>query len=40
MIQKFHYWKFKENENTNSERYVHPYIYCGIIYSHQDMEAT
>ena len=26
----------KENENTNSKIYKHPYVYC----SSQDMEAT
>ena len=30
----------RENENTNSERYMHPYVYCSIIYNSQDMEAA
>ena len=30
----------KENENTNSKRYMHPYVHCSIIYNSQDMEAT
>ena len=29
----------KENENTNSKRYIHPYVYCSIIYNSQDKEA-
>ena len=28
----------KDNENTNLKRYVHPYVYCNIIYNSQDME--
>ena len=30
----------KEIKNTNSKRYMHPYIYCRIIYNSQDTEAT
>ena len=30
----------KENGNTNSKRYMHPYVYCSIIYNNQYMEAT
>ena len=30
----------EENKNTNSKRYVHPYIHCSIIYNSQGMEAT
>ena len=30
----------KENDNTNLKRYMHPYVYCSIIYNSQDMEAT
>ena len=30
----------KEYENTNSKRYMHPYVYCSIIYNSQDMEAA
>ena len=30
----------KENENTNSERYMYPYGHCRITYNSQDMEAT
>ena len=29
-----------ENKNTNLKRYVHPNIYCSIIYSSQDMKDT
>lgn len=30
----------QENENTNSERYMHPHIPCSIVYNGQDMEAA
>ena len=30
----------KENRNTVSKRYVHPYVYCSIIYNSQSMEIT
>ena len=30
----------EENENTNLKRYMHPYIYCSIIYNTQDTETT
>ena len=30
----------KENENTNSKRYIHTHIHCSIIYNSQDMEVT
>ena len=30
----------KENENTTSKRYMHPYVYCSIICSNQDIETT
>ena len=30
----------KKNENTNSERYMHPNIHSNSIYSRQDMEAN
>ena len=30
----------EEKENANSERYLHPHVYCSIIYNSQDMEAT
>ena len=29
----------EENENTNLKRYMHPYIYCSIIYNTQDIET-
>ena len=29
----------KEYKKTNSKRYMHPYVYCSIIYSSQDMKA-
>ena len=28
----------RENESTNSKRYMHPYVYCSIIYNSPDME--
>ena len=31
---------YLENENTIQKRYMHPYIYCGIIYNTQDMETS
>ena len=30
----------KENENTNSKRYIHPSVHSTIIYNSQDMEAN
>ena len=30
----------KENENTNSKRYMHPNVQSSIIYNSQDMEVT
>ena len=30
----------KEIQNTNSERYMHPYVYCSVIYNSQVTEAT
>lgn len=30
----------KDNENTNSKRYMHPYVCHSIICSSQDTEAT
>ena len=30
----------KENGNTNSKRYIHPYVYCSIFYNSQDMDTT
>ena len=29
----------KENEHTNSNRYMYPYVYCSIIYNSQKSEA-
>ena len=40
MIQLFHFWVSKENENTDSKRYLHPHVYCIIIYKSQEMKAT
>ena len=41
MIQYFHYWVFtQENKNTNLTRYMHCYVYCGIIYNSQDTEGV
>ena len=35
------YWYLSgENENTNSKRYMHPYVHCSIIYNSQDTETT
>lgn len=30
----------KENENTDSKRYLHAHVYWRIIYNHQDRETT
>ena len=30
----------KENESTNLKRYMHPYVYCRVIYNGQRMKAT
>ena len=30
----------EEFENTNLKRYMHPYVYCSIIYDSQIMEAA
>ena len=27
-------------QNTNSKEHKHPYIYCSVIYNHQDVEAA
>ena len=32
--------KSKENENTNSERYLQPHVHSNIIYNSQDKETT
>ena len=35
MIQQFHFCVFiqkKKKENTNLERYMHPYTHCSFIY--------
>ena len=37
MIQQFHL--YKENENTDSKRYMRPSVHY-IIYSSKDMEVT
>ena len=29
---------YKVSKNTNSERYMHPYVHCSIIYSNEDMK--
>ena len=29
----------KQSQNPNSKRYMHPYVYCSIIYNRQDIEA-
>ena len=35
------FWSIHEGtENTNSKEHKHPYVYCHIIYNHQDMEAA
>ena len=31
---------FKETQNTNATRHIHPYVHCNIIYKKQDMKAT
>ena len=30
----------KENKNTKSKRYTHPYVHCSTTYNSQDMEAN
>ena len=30
----------KEYKNTNSKGYMHPYVYCSIIYNRQSVEAA
>ena len=30
----------EETQNTNSKRYMDPYVHCGAIYNSQDVEAT
>lgn len=29
----------KDTQNTNSEEYELPYVYCNVIYNRQDVEA-
>jgi len=31
---------FEGNKNTNSKRYLHPYIHCSIAENSQDIERT
>lgn len=31
---------YPKNTKTHSKRYMHPYVYSGIIYNSQTMEAT
>ena len=41
MIQQSHSWAYTEkDENSNSKRYMHPYVHISTIYNSQDMEAT
>ena len=30
----------KENQKSNSKRYMHPYAHCSIIYNSQDIKVT
>ena len=30
----------KASQNTNLKEHKHPYVHCGVIYDHQDMEAA
>ena len=30
----------EETQNTSSKEYMHPYIYCSIIYNSQDLETA
>ena len=30
----------ERTQNTNSKEHKHPYVHCGIIYNHQDIEAA
>ena len=34
------YFSRKKKKNTNSERYIHPYVHCSFVYNSQVMEAT
>ena len=41
MIQQFQFWVFiRRNKNTNSKRYLHPYVHRNIIHNSQNMETT
>ena len=40
MIQQFHFWASKENQNSNLKWYLQPNVQCRIICNSQDMEAT
>ena len=30
----------KRTQSTNLKEHKHPYVYCSVIYNHQDMEAA
>lgn len=30
----------EEHGNTNLKRYVHPFVYCTVIYNNQDIETA
>ena len=40
MIQQFHFYLPKGNENTNSKPYLHFHIHSNIINKSQDMKAA
>ena len=39
MIQQSHSWAYI-GEDSNSKRYMHPYVHSSTIYNSQNMEAT
>ena len=30
----------KKPQNTNSKEYMHPYVYCNVIYNSHDLETS
>ena len=41
LTQWFHFWEYIwRTQNTNLKEHKHPYVYCSIIYNHQDIEAA
>ena len=29
-----------ESQNTNTKKYMHPYVHCSVIYNSQDLEVA